>query len=145
MSIVYSITALSLQTASTAMRRFDHAPFFSMQKSEYTIPFYVKVLTRYISLTDKYIVLLEWSLTRGSWRKDKVVDRPKQVKAESSWRHDIFHFLKATARLVGVNHHGRRSATSWSSDLRRVHLPVPWAWKRRGAERNGWKWEVSND
>ena len=22
--------------------RFDHAPFFSMQKSEYTIPFYVK-------------------------------------------------------------------------------------------------------
>ena len=56
---VYSITALSLQTASTAMRRFDHAPFFSMQKSEYTIPFYVKVLTRSISLTDKYIVLSE--------------------------------------------------------------------------------------
>ena len=91
MSIVYSITALSLQTASTAMRRFDHAPFFSMQKSEYTIPFYVKVLTTSISRTDKYIVLLEWSLTRGSWGKDKVVDRPKQV-AESSWQHDIFHF-----------------------------------------------------
>ena len=35
--------AFSLQTTSTAMRRFDHAPFFSMQKSEYTIPFYVKV------------------------------------------------------------------------------------------------------
>ena len=29
-------------TASTAMRRFDHAPFFSMQQDEYTIPFYVK-------------------------------------------------------------------------------------------------------
>ena len=29
-------------TASTAMRRFDHAPFFSMQKDDYAIPFYVK-------------------------------------------------------------------------------------------------------
>ena len=37
------VDAFSLQTTSTAMRRFDHAPFFSMQKSEYTIPFYVKV------------------------------------------------------------------------------------------------------
>ena len=24
------------------MRRFDHAPFFSMQQDAYTIPFYVK-------------------------------------------------------------------------------------------------------
>ena len=29
-------------TESTAMRRFDHAPFFSMQQSKYMIPFYIK-------------------------------------------------------------------------------------------------------
>ena len=38
---VYGVVGSS-ESPSTAMRRFDHAPFFSMQMESYTIPFYVK-------------------------------------------------------------------------------------------------------
>ena len=38
---VYAVVGMP-GTVSTAMKRFDHAPFFSMQQSEFTIPFYVK-------------------------------------------------------------------------------------------------------
>jgi len=38
---VYAVIGFP-KTPSTAMRRFDHAPFFSMQKTDYAIPFYVK-------------------------------------------------------------------------------------------------------
>ena len=38
---VYGVIGSS-GSASTAMRRVDHAPFYSMQTEEYTIPFYVK-------------------------------------------------------------------------------------------------------
>ena len=39
---VYAVEGLTNSPGQAAMRRWDHAPFYAMEKPEYTIPFYVK-------------------------------------------------------------------------------------------------------
>ena len=46
------------------MRRFDHAPFFSMQKSEYTIPFYIKV--EFYICSFRYLIFLQNDLSKAA-------------------------------------------------------------------------------
>ena len=38
---VYGVEGLTNSPGQAAMRRWDHAPFYAMEKPEYTIPFFV--------------------------------------------------------------------------------------------------------
>ena len=38
---MYGVEGLTSSPGQMAMRRWDHAPFYAMEKPEYTIPFYV--------------------------------------------------------------------------------------------------------